>query len=165
MMINGKQEVMRRDVNHLIPPNGLPCSGRIAERTKTLLVVDDDQALRELEAEILLQEGYNVLQAESAAEALRLAREVDEIHLLITDFSMPEVDGLELSHRFRTMHPKTPVLMLSGSLPSLRDESRDLENARLLAKPFTFPELLHIVRVLLHPAAFPFPKPMPSRSD
>ena len=58
-----------------------------------------------------------MLAAENAAEALRLAREAAAIHLLITDLAMPEVDGLELTRRFRAVHPETPVLMVSGSLP------------------------------------------------
>jgi DNA-binding response OmpR family regulator len=165
VITNSNQALMRRGKNHLEPPGALPGAGKIGGRTSTLLVVDDDHTVRELEAEILLQEGYSVLQAESAAEALRLAREADEIHLLITDFSMPEVDGLELSHRFRAMHPKTPVLMVSGSLPALRDGNRDLDNARLLAKPFTFLELLHMVRLLLHSAAVPLSRAKQSRSD
>jgi DNA-binding response OmpR family regulator len=116
---------------------------------KMLLVVDDDAAVRELEAEILHREGYKVLQARSAEEGLALARQVDAIHLLVTDFSMPEVDGLELSHRFRSLYPKTPVLMISGSLPLLRDGTRDLEHVALLAKPFALNELLDKVRALL----------------
>lgn len=116
---------------------------------KTLLVVDDDATVRELEAETLQHEGYHVLQARGAEEGLALAREAAAIHLLITDFSMPEVDGLELCHRFRALYPKTPVLMISGSLPLLRDEARDLEHVVLLAKPFTFNELVDMVRRLL----------------
>ena len=88
--------------------------------------------------QVLRLQGYTVLPAEGAAEALRLAREAAAIHLLITDFTMPEVDGFELTRQFRAVHPETPVLMVSGSmLPVLRDEvSRILGRFDFLEKPF-----------------------------
>ena len=116
---------------------------------ETLLVVDDDPMIRDLVTQILLLKGYTVLQAQNAADALRLAGETETIHLLITDFSMPDIDGLELSRRFRAVHPKAPVLLVSGSLQLLRDEAHNLDRIHLLAKPFAFGELLHKVRTLL----------------
>jgi DNA-binding NtrC family response regulator len=151
--------------SHLEPPSTFPPSAKISDPPKTLLVVDDDQEVRELQAEILRQEGYNVLQAESAAEALRVAASTTAIHLLITDFAMPEIDGLELTQRFHAVHPTTPVLMVSGSLPLLRDRpEEDLDRIELLAKPFAFNELLHKVRTLLD-AIVHLPRRTPSRSD
>ena len=74
---------------------------------------------------------------------------------------MPEVDGLELTRRFREVHPNTPVLMVSGSLPVLRVRSEpDMERFDFLAKPFQFNELLHKVRTLLDATApLPIRKP------
>jgi DNA-binding response OmpR family regulator len=132
----------------------------ISEPTKTLLVVDDEPMLRDVETQILRLQGYTVLQAEGAAEALRLAGEAAAIHLLITDYSMPEVDGLELTRRFRAVHPKTPVLMVTGSLPLVQHRADDLDRFEFLAKPFQFSELLHKVRTLLDAAApLPIRKP------
>ena len=134
---------------------------RISEPTRTLLVVDDDPMVREVETQVLRVQGYTVLEAEGAKEALRLAGETATIHLLITDLMMPEIDGLELTRRFRTIHPKTPVLMVSGSLPVLRARSEpDLDRFDFLAKPFQFSELLHKVRTLLDFAA-----PLPIRKQ
>ena len=136
----------------------LPPPARIAEPARTLLVVDDDRMVRDVETQILCLHGYTVLQAEGAAEALRLAREAAAIHLLITDFSMPQINGLELTRRFRAVHPKTPVLMVSGSLPVLRARSEpDLDRFDFLAKPFGIAELLHKVRTLLD-ATLPLPR-------
>jgi DNA-binding response OmpR family regulator len=118
--------------------------------------VDDDPMLRDLETEILRLHGYTVLPAEDAAEALRLAREAAAIHLLITDYSMPEVDGLELTRRFREVHPKTPVLMVSGSKLPVRRRTDHLDRFEILEKPFVFQELLHKVRSLLD-AVVPLP--------
>jgi DNA-binding response OmpR family regulator len=111
-----------------------------------------------MEVQVLRLQGYTVLEAQGAAEALRAARKTAAIHLLITDFSMPEVDGLELSRQFRLVHPKTPVLMVSGSFPLIQNRADDLDRFEFLAKPFQFDELLHKVRALLDATA-----PLPIR--
>jgi DNA-binding NtrC family response regulator len=70
---------------------------------------------------------------------------------------MPEVDGLELTHRFRVMHPNVPVLMVSGSLPLLHAMSEpDLQRFDFLAKPYQLNELIQKVRTLLE-APIPLP--------
>ena len=136
--------------------SAFPPPARISEPARTLLVVDDEPILRDVETEVLRLQGYTVLPAEGAAEALRLAREAAAIHLLITDFSMPQVDGLELTRRFRALHPKTPVLMVSGSLPLIQHRADGLDRFEVLEKPFEFNELLHKVRTLLD-ATSPLP--------
>ena len=140
-------------VHSLVTP-AFPSSARVSEPAKTLLVVDDDPMIRDMESQVLRLQGYTVLEAESVAEAMRLARETATIHLLITDLLMSEGDGLELTRRFRAVHPRTPVLMVSGSLPLLRARSEpDLERFEFLAKPFHLDELLRKVRTLLDAAA------------
>jgi len=68
---------------------------------------------------------------------------------------------LELARRFRTLHPKTPVLMVSGSLETIDDLSGYLDRFGILAKPYTSTDLAHGVRTLLrgaishHALAFP----------
>jgi len=152
--------LQRNDPIHSLAISAFPVPVRISEPTKTLLVVDDDPMLRDVETQILRLEGYTVLEAGNAAKALRLAREAAAIHLLITDFSMPKVDGLELTRRFRAVHPKTPVLMVSGSLPLIQHKADDLDRFEVLAKPFQFGELLHKVRTLLDAVA-----PLPIRKQ
>jgi DNA-binding response OmpR family regulator len=144
-----------------ISPRTTP-SAKMSDPTKTLLVVEDDPMVRDMEAQVLRLQGYTVLEAQGAADALRLAREAAAIHLLITDFSMPEVYGLELTRRFRLVHPKTPVLMVSGSFPSIQDRADGLGRFEFLAKPFQHDELLHKVRALLDAAA-PLPMLKPRR--
>ena len=140
--------------------SAFPFVARISEPTKTLLVVDDDPMVRNMETQVLRLHGYTVLEAESAAEALQLAGVIAPIHLLVTDLMMPEVDGFELTRRFRAVHPETPVLMVSGSLPLVQHKTDDLDRFDFLAKPFQFKELLHKVRTLLDAAApLPIRKP------
>jgi len=126
--------------------------------------VDDDAMVRDLEAQVLRQQGYTVLEAQGAADALQLARKAAAIHLLITDFSMPEVDGLELSRQFRLVRPKTPVLMVSGSFPLIQKRADDFDRFEFLAKPFQHDDLLHKVHALLDAAA-PLPLRKPSRYE
>jgi two-component system, cell cycle sensor histidine kinase and response regulator CckA len=157
-----RQSNLHRNASvHSLATSEFPPPARMSEPAKTLLVVDDDAMVRNLETQILRLQGYTVLEAESAAEALRVAASTVAIHLLITDLMMPEVDGLELTRRFRVVHPKTPVLMVSGSLPLLRARSEpDLDRFDFLAKPFQFNELLHKVRRLLDTTA-----PLPIRKQ
>ncbi|MDA1272435.1 MAG: response regulator [Verrucomicrobia bacterium] len=116
----------------------------------TLLVVDDEPIMRDIEVQALAREGYQVLSAAGPAEALRLAAVTSTIDLLLTDYSMPEVNGVELVRRFRRVHPKTPVLMVSGSMEMLNGAAANLERFETLAKPFTAKELVQKVRTLLN---------------
>lgn len=133
-----------------------PSAATISDPVETLLVVDDDPTVRALETRLLRLRGYTVLPAGDAAEALRLAASTAAIHLLVTDYSMPELDGLELTRRFRALHPRTPVLMVSGSVPLVQQKTIDLERFDFLEKPIHFNKLLEKVRTLLD-AATPFP--------
>jgi CheY-like chemotaxis protein len=122
---------------------------RLNGETGTLLVVDDDEAVRKLELRILSELGHKLLEAEGPVEAMRLAATTPTIHLLLTDFSMPGTDGLELAEQFRTVHPQTPVLIVSGSLEAIDGRADHLERLAVLAKPFTADELVYQVRTLL----------------
>jgi two-component system cell cycle sensor histidine kinase/response regulator CckA len=150
--------------SHFQPESPSPFSAKMCGPAETLLVVDDDPMIRELEAQILRLQGYTVLQAASAAEAMRLASQAAPIHLLVTDFLMPEVDGLELTRRFRAVRPKTPVLMVLGSLPMTIDKTQDLDAFECLPKPFAIRDLLDKVRILLD-AASPLPLRKPPFSE
>jgi CheY-like chemotaxis protein len=132
-------------------------SARFAD-PPTVLIVDDDAVFRELEARALRQEGYNVLQAACAVEALRLAGATATLHLLLTDFKMPGMDGVELTRQFRVLRPETPVLLVSGSLPMIQSRVNGLERVSVLEKSSRFDELLKKVGVLLSDKA-----PLPLR--
>jgi CheY-like chemotaxis protein len=152
-----KANLTRSDANQSRHDAVFPSNATVSDPLETLLVVDDDPIVRDLESRLLRLQGYTVLEAEGAVEALRLAGETAAIHLLITDFSMPEVDGLDLTRRFRAAHPQTPVLMVSGSFPWLRNRIEDSDGFGFLAKPFALNELLHKVRTLLG-ASVPLPR-------
>jgi two-component system, cell cycle sensor histidine kinase and response regulator CckA len=139
------------------PTSTFPSPTEISDPARTLWVVDDDRVVRQLLAQLLSSKGYQVLQAENRAEALQVAGATATIHLLLTDFSMPGGNGLDLTRQFRTLHPKTPVLMVSGSSPQLLGNLADLDQLEILDKPFEFDELFHKVRTLVDAVA-PLPR-------
>jgi PAS domain S-box-containing protein len=118
---------------------------------ETLLLVEDDDGLRSLMRTILARQGYVVLEAPEGQEALTLAEHfTGRIHLLITDFVMPGMDGKELANRLAGTRPDTRILFLSGYAdhPSLW---MDLlaAGAHYLLKPFTPEALARKVRETL----------------
>jgi PAS domain S-box-containing protein len=82
---------------------------------ETILVVEDEKAVRELTVRILQQLGYTILTASSGAEALELCRtHGGHIDLLLTDVVMPNMSGRQLADQMRASRPKTKILFLSG---------------------------------------------------
>jgi CheY-like chemotaxis protein len=82
---------------------------------ETVLVVEDQEAVRELTKTVLETSGYHVLEATNGVEALAVVeRHPDEIHLLLTDVILPGMNGMDLSRRLRALRPKLKVLFTSG---------------------------------------------------
>ena len=116
----------------------------------TLLLVENEPALRELVRTTLEQQGYAVLAAANGLDALELAgRHQAPIDVLITDLVMARLSGPELAQRLRELRPGIEVLFMSGHNDS-RLFSRDVENGEvhLLTKPFTPGQLIERVRAL-----------------
>ncbi len=125
--------------------------GVVASRRKrTVLLAEDDDAVRRLVEDTLRAAGYETLVASDGQAALELAdNHPGEIDLLLTDISMPQLDGLALVDRFSTTKPTVPVLLLSGTVtvdPSALDSESRVE---FLEKPFTPAELLQKIREVL----------------
>lgn len=95
-----------------------------------------------------------MLTAASGAEALRLARDSEQIDLLLTDLEMPGMDGRELAARFAAFHPAAPVLVIT----TLTHELERAVAFPVLPEPFTIDELRGAVRRALraHPVAAEF---------
>jgi two-component system, cell cycle sensor histidine kinase and response regulator CckA len=115
---------------------------------ETLLVVEDEAALREVAGRILSGAGYAVLTAEGGAEALELAAAHDgTIDLLVSDVVMPGMLGKELAERLVAARPETRVLFMSGyAQPVLASQGTLDPGVVLLEKPFTAAGLLAAVR-------------------
>ncbi|GAA1607015.1 hybrid sensor histidine kinase/response regulator [Actinoplanes couchii] len=123
-------------------------TGGVGARGETLLVVEDEDALRDVAGRILTGAGYRVLSAEGGAQALELAARHDgEIDLLVSDVVMPGMLGKELAERLVVIRPTTRVLYMSGyAQPILASQGTLDPGVALLEKPFTANDLLTAVR-------------------
>lgn len=126
-------------------------TGRRAARGETLLVVDDEQPVRQLARQVLAQAGYRVLDAGSADEAEKLAaNHQGAIHLLVTDIVMPGTSGRTLAHRLLAARPDMKVLYISGYAEGGVPHHGALgEGVAFLQKPFTPATLMTAVREAL----------------
>src|SRR5437867_6381693 len=107
--------------------------------SETVLLVEDDEALRELIHEFLETSGYEVLVASDPAAALEDARRHEgAIHLLLTDISMPSMNGRELARRVKELRPEIRVLYMSGySEDAVARGGGPGPGARRMRKPFS----------------------------
>jgi diguanylate cyclase (GGDEF)-like protein len=112
----------------------------------TVLVVDDEHPLRVATHRILAGQGYNILHAATASEALRVCTEQSgAIDLVVTDIFLTDWRGNELAGRVHEMHPEVKFLFVSGD-PRARDLVKD---GAFLAKPFSKQQLIDSVRSVL----------------
>ncbi len=113
----------------------------------TVLVVEDDPAVRRAARLVLERAGYVVLLAENGEEgAVMLAELADQVGLVVSDVVMPQVGGLELYEHVRRQRPDLPFVLTSGySMDNVRVRVADDPYARFLPKPWTPDELLQAV--------------------
>ncbi|MFZ0801099.1 MAG: PAS domain S-box protein [Terriglobales bacterium] len=119
--------------------------------SETVLLVEDEESVRQLVRETLEAKGYTVLEAENGERALHIVTEHSEaIDMLITDVVMPGMSGRELSARLCATHPQTKVLYLSGYTEDAIVHEGVLEaGTAFLQKPFTLQMLSRKVREVL----------------
>jgi signal transduction histidine kinase len=111
---------------------------------ETVMVVEDELALREVTKRMLTRHGYNVITASNGLEALKIASEHEgEIHLLLTDVVMPQMLGKEVAEKMAAIKPGIEVLFMSGyARPVLASQGRLDPNVTLIEKPFSGADLL-----------------------
>jgi PAS domain S-box-containing protein len=128
----------------------LPSDGP-TEGHETILVAEDDEALRSLVKEMLERFGYTVLLAADGAEALEIYREnASRIDMLLIDLVMPRMNGRAFFAAARTLNPGVRALFYSGYAADLVEPGSGLEpGMHLLPKPFSFSELGSKVRQIL----------------
>jgi two-component system, cell cycle sensor histidine kinase and response regulator CckA len=125
---------------------------------ESVLLVEDDPAVRRLSADALRGAGYQVYVAPSAADALRLAENLKtRLDLLLTDVVMPGMTGAELANQFRWRFPKVRILYMTGYTDdALGHHGLQGQAGRILQKPFTHEMLARRVSEALAPTACDF---------
>jgi PAS domain S-box-containing protein len=135
----------------LTPPLGTPM---LTGGSETILVVEDDERVRNIATRALRDAGYRVLSARNGEVALALASDEGQpIHLLVTDVVMPGMNGRQLSERLAQSHPETRTLFTSGYTENIIAHHGVLERGiEFLSKPYTLEALTRRVRELLDKA-------------
>lgn len=128
---------------------------------ETVLVVEDEEIVRELVCDVLEEQGYNVLRANHGLEGLEIAEKFEgEIQLLVTDVIMPHMNGPELAEKLSLVRPTMKVLFVSGySNNDISDQGVLEPGIELLQKPFTPQVLARRVRDVIEDQTQPVTLP------
>lgn len=124
-----------------------PASAERAHAGVSVLLVDDETAVRRFAARVLEREGYGVVQASDGAEALRLVRaEGVPVEIVVSDIVMPRLNGVQLMEALAASHPGLPVILMSGYAPAALSELGIAAPCSILTKPFPAERLLAEVK-------------------
>jgi CheY-like chemotaxis protein len=126
-------------------------AGMQPRASETILLVEDEAAVRTLTKKILAQKGYRVLEASDGAIALRVAAgHIGEIDLILTDVAMPNLGGRGMVEELRELSPGVRVLFMSGyPKEEIFPDKETAKNTPYLQKPFTIETLFSEVRAAL----------------
>ena len=118
---------------------------------ETIMLVEDEPAILDLAVSMLATQSYTVLPASTPGEATRLARDYGgDIHLLVTDVIMPEMNGRDLATNLNVLHPNLRCLFMSGYTADIIVHQGVLdEGVNFIQKPFTLKDLAFMVRKVL----------------
>jgi CheY-like chemotaxis protein len=140
---------------------------QIAQGHETILVVEDENDVRELACEFLAMTGYSVLRARHGVEAIDLLRRhPGRIDLVLSDVVMPKMGGSELAAHLPAVRPGTKILLMSGySEYAVESQSQDRPQHLMLSKPFSRSSLVEKIReALVAPASSAQIEPAPVKS-
>lgn len=122
---------------------------------RTVLLVDDNDYVRQMICVILELAHYHVLEAGSAAHALKISdQHQGEIDLLLTDIQMPGMKGDELAEEMLLRRPGIKVLCMSGDLGVLLERHTSAKDVPFIAKPFRAEDLLALIASLIQDGRF-----------
>jgi CheY-like chemotaxis protein len=125
-------------------------SQRSANEPATVLVVDDEPHIREVERRVLEEDGYQVTEAGNGLEAINLLAQGAPLDLLVADLDMPELGGDQMVRRIRATKPDLKVLYVTGHIDRLLDARPLWEGEAFLEKPFSAVGLREAVSLLIH---------------
>ena len=136
----------------------------------SILVVDDQDGIRQFQRQALEHAGYQVTEANSGLEALALLEQGRLFDLVIADIAMPGLTGVEMAGSIRTVFPDQKILYVTGQLDRLMDARSLWQGEAFLEKPFSLAALREAVSLLLYgslrkpSAGEPSPAPDPSEA-
>ncbi|HEV7365006.1 MAG TPA: response regulator [Gemmatimonadales bacterium] len=120
-----------------------PASPGRAGAAASVLVVDDETAVRRFAVRVLQREGYQVMEASDGAEALELVRvEGASVEVVVSDIVMPRLNGVELMQALSVSHPHLPIILMSGYATAALSELGIAAPCSILTKPFPADRLL-----------------------
>jgi signal transduction histidine kinase/ActR/RegA family two-component response regulator len=137
----------------VVPPK--PTAVIVPEDSRVVLIAEDEEIVRKMMVKCMGRLGWKTLEAADGEEAVRVHRDYSgHIDLLLSDYLMPGVNGLEAALRIRSRNPKLPVILMSGFTNEATVESFRAEGfEHFLKKPFELRQL----REMLHTASAPVP--------
>jgi CheY-like chemotaxis protein len=116
---------------------------------ETILLVDDEAAVRQMASELLSETGYRVVEAVDSVSAINQAEKLEHLDLLLTDIGLPGMmNGISLAAELKLKHPQLKVLFITGFAGGSNLVSVDA-TTRVLAKPFSLNELSSRVHALI----------------
>jgi CheY-like chemotaxis protein len=154
-------EVGRGTTVHLHFPRGTPTTNEEAAPADleisaagmtghTVLLVEDEPAVRALAAELLRERGYVVLEAEDGPSGLKALAGAARVDLLVTDVGLPGLNGRQLADAARVRRPRLPVLFITGYAGTALDDALP-HGMTVIAKPFALDDLIARVAAMLVP--------------
>ncbi len=137
----------------IVSKESQPAKIPVEKGYETILLVEDDPGIRKLSTKLLEHNGYKVMEASRASEALHICQtHQGPIDLVLTDVIMPEMDGPKMAHKIQELRPHIPIMYMSGYTHGLLTTQNILDpSAVLIQKPFTSVSLLYEIKRLLHP--------------
>jgi nitrogen-specific signal transduction histidine kinase len=140
----------RHLANDEIKPSVPIARTTFAGGTETLLIVEDEPAVREFSVKALQRLGYHVLEADRASSAMTLLENEPGISLLFTDIGLPGVNGRQLANEARRRYPALRILLTSGYERNAAQQSRKSDySEQFLPKPFTIDVMARQIREIL----------------
>ena len=119
---------------------------RSTSRALKILVIDDNEAVLDLVAVLLLRDGHTVLTAPDGSEGLARLEAGEPVDLVLTDFELPDINGLEVVHRVRSRWPRVRVGIMTGMVDEFPKQHEPID--LLLRKPVNLYELREAVKGL-----------------
>jgi len=124
-------------------------SVKLQESDKIIMLADDEEMLSELLAEMLESSGYYVIKVKSGEEVLTVLTEELKVDLLIIDYNMPVMNGLDCISKIRSLNFKLPVILSTGSISFEDEDLKRYKVSKKIMKPYEFDTMLDTIKQLI----------------